>query len=128
MNLQTSVGFKAEIATSTVSQFPCNDKLRLCMGNKQYCVYILTNSRHTVLYTGVTNNLERRVLEHKSNQGNTFTKRYNVDQLVYYECGDDINTAIAREKQIKAGSRQDKINLINSINPDWKDLSKEFWK
>jgi len=98
------------------------------MGNKQYCVYILTNSRHIVLYTDVTNNLERRVLEHKSKQGNTFTKRYNVDQLVYYECGDDINTAIAREKQIKAGSRQDKINLINSINPDWKDLSKEFWK
>jgi putative endonuclease len=98
------------------------------MSNKQYCVYILTNSRHTVLYTGVTNNLERRLSEHKSNQGNTFTKRYNVDQLVYYECGDDISTAIAREKQIKAGSRQDKINLINSINSEWKDLSKEFWK
>jgi putative endonuclease len=76
----------------------------------------------------VTNNLERRLPEHKSNQGNTFTKRYNVDQLVYYECGDDITVAIAREKQIKAGSRQDKINLINSINSEWKDLSKEFWK
>ena len=98
------------------------------MGNKQYCVYILTNSRHTVLYTGVTNNLERRLLEHKSKQENAFTKRYNVDQLVYYECGDDISMAIAREKQIKAGSREDKIKLINTLNPDWKDLSKEFWK
>jgi putative endonuclease len=97
------------------------------MGNKQYCVYILTNSRHTVLYTGVTNNLERRLSEHKSKLGSAFTKKYNVDQLVYYECGDDINSAITREKQIKAGSRQDKVNLINSINPDWKDLSKEFW-
>ena len=97
------------------------------MGNKQYCVYILTNSRHTVLYTGVTNNLERRSLEHKSKQGNAFTKRYNVNQLVYYECDDDISLAIAREKQIKAGSREDKIKLINSLNPEWKDLSKEFW-
>jgi len=97
------------------------------MGNKQYCVYILTNSRHTVLYTGVTNNLERRLTEHKGKIGNAFTKRYNVDQLVYYECGDDINFAIAREKQIKAGPRQDKIDLINNLNPEWKDLSKEFW-
>ena len=97
------------------------------MDSKQYCVYILTNSRHTVLYTGVTNNLERRLSEHKTKLGSAFTKRYNVDQLVYYECGDDINTAIAREKQIKAGSRQAKIDLIKSINPEWKDLSKEFW-
>lgn len=97
------------------------------MGNKQYCVYILTNSRHTVLYTGVTNNLERRLSEHKSKIGSAFTKKYNIDQLVYFECGDDVSTAIFREKQIKAGSRQDKIDLINSINPEWKDLSKEFW-
>jgi len=97
------------------------------MDSKQYCVYILTNSRHTVLYTGVTNNLERRLSEHKTKLRSAFTKRYNVDQLVYYECGDDINTAIAREKQIKAGSRQTKIDLIKSINPEWKDLSKEFW-
>ena len=97
------------------------------MDNKQYCVYILTNSRHTVLYTGVTNNLERRLSEHKTKLGSAFTKRYNVDQLVYYECGDDLNTAIAREKQIKAGPRQTKIDLIKSINPEWKDLSKEFW-
>ena len=97
------------------------------MGNKLYCVYILTNSRHTVLYTGVTNSMERRLSEHKTKTGSAFAKRYNVDQLVYYGCGDDINRAIAREKQIKAGSRQDKIDLIKSINPEWKDLSKEFW-
>ena len=97
------------------------------MENKQYCVYILTNSRHTVLYTGVTNNLERRLSEHKSKIGSAFTKKYNIDQLVYFECGDDVSTAIFREKQIKAGSRQDKIDLINSINPEWEDLSKEFW-
>lgn len=101
--------------------------MKVSMENKQYCVYILTNSRHTVLYTGVTNNLERRLSEHKNKMGNAFTKRYNVDQLVYFECGDDINVAITREKQIKAGSRQDKIDLINSMNPEWKDLSKEFW-
>ncbi len=62
------------------------------MENKQYCVYILTNSHHTVLYTGVTNNLERRLSEHKSKLGSAFTKKYNVDQLVYYECGNDINS------------------------------------
>ena len=82
------------------------------MGTKQYCIYILTNSRHTVLYTGVTNNLQRRLAEHKEKLESASTKRYNVDQLVYYGCGDDINAAIAREKQIKAGSRQDKIDLI----------------
>ena len=98
------------------------------MGNKQYCVYILTNSRHTVLYTGVTNNLERRLSEHKNKMGSAFTKKYNVDKLVYFECGNDINDAIAREKQIKAGSRQDKIALINSMNPKWKDLFEKFWR
>jgi|SRR5215216_3251212 len=96
------------------------------MGNKQYCVYIMTNSRHTVLYTGVTNDLIRRVEEHKKGIGSEFTKKYNVNKLVFYECGDDINIAVAREKQIKAGSRKKKIDLINSINPDWKDLSEEF--
>ena len=96
------------------------------MANKQYCIYIMTNSRHTVLYTGVTNDLLRRVEEHKNNKRTIFTKKYNVNKLLYYECGDDINIAIAREKQIKAGSRKKKIDLINSINPEWKDLSEEF--
>ena len=75
----------------------------------------------------MTNDLERRLSEHKTKLGSTFTKKYNVDQLVYYECGEDVNIAIAREKQIKAGSRKDKIDLINSMNPEWKDLSEEFW-
>ena len=92
-----------------------------------YYIYILTNARHTVLYTGVTNDLQRRVWEHKNKLGSAFTKRYNVDQLVYYESGDDINVAIGREKQIKAGSRQKKIDLINSLNPEWKDLADNFW-
>ena len=95
---------------------------------REYCVYIMTNARHTVLYTGVTNDLQRRVKEHKGGKGSAFTKKYNVNKLVFYESGDDINTAIAREKQIKAGSRTKKIELINNINPDWKDLSEEFWK
>jgi len=82
----------------------------------------MTNKNHTVLYTGVTNNLLRRVLEHKSGKGSSFTKKYNIDKLVFFECGDDINVAIAREKQIKAGSRKKKVDLINSINKEWKDL------
>lgn len=98
------------------------------MGKKEYCVYIMTNSRHTVLYTGVTNDLQRRVEEHRNGTGNTFTKKYNINKLVFYESGNDINIAIAREKQIKAGSRKKKIDLINSINPEWKDLAEEFWK
>lgn len=97
------------------------------MQARQYCVYIMTNAHHTVLYTGVTNELQRRVLEHKDGKGG-FTKKYNVTKLVYFECGDDVAAAIAREKQIKAGSRQKKIDLINSINPEWKDLFDEFFK
>lgn len=96
------------------------------MKDRQYCVYILTNARHTVLYTGVTNNLQRHILEHKNKTGSIFTQKYNVNKLVYYEIGDDINVAIAREKQIKGGSRQKKIDLINSLNPEWKDLSENF--
>ena len=96
------------------------------MGKKQYCVYIMTNAHNTVLYTGVTNDLIRRVSEHKSGSGSKFTSKYNVTKLVYYECGDDVNTAIFREKQIKAGSRKKKIDLINGMNLKWKDLSEEF--
>lgn len=97
------------------------------MAQKEYCIYIMTNAHNTVLYTGVTNNLQRRVLEHKSGMGSTFTKKYNIVKLVYFECGDDINIAIAREKQIKAGSRKKKIDLIKSINPEWKDLFEEYF-
>jgi putative endonuclease len=93
----------------------------------QYCVYIMTNANHTVLYTGVTNDLRRRVLEHKSGRGCTFTSKYNVVKLVYFECGENVKAAIEREKQIKAGSRQKKLDLINNINPDWKDLFDELF-
>ncbi len=83
----------------------------------------MTNKNKTVLYTGVTNDLDRRVAEHKSLSIPGFTKRYKTVYLAYYESIEDINSAINREKQIKGGSRQDKINLINRINPEWKDLS-----
>ena len=96
------------------------------MAQKQFYVYIMTNIHNTVLYTGVTNDLQRRVLQHKSGQGGMFTRRYHLTKLIYFEYGTDVNAAIAREKQIKAGSRQKKIDLVNSINPDWKDLFEDF--
>jgi putative endonuclease len=89
---------------------------------KQYYVYIITNKWNKVLYTGVTNNLQRRVLEHKNKTLKGFTKRYNVDKLVYYEIAESIESAILREKQIKGGSRKDKIELVNSMNAEWSDL------
>jgi putative endonuclease len=98
------------------------------MKDKQYCVYIMTNTHNTVLYTGVTDDLQRRVLEHRSGTGSAFTKKYNLNKLVYYESGEDVKTAIFREKQIKAGSRQKKVDLITSLNPEWKDLFDEFFK
>ncbi|MDO8578340.1 MAG: GIY-YIG nuclease family protein [Dehalococcoidales bacterium] len=94
--------------------------------SKQYYVYIMTNHKNSVLYTGVTSNLQNRVFEHKSKLVEGFTKRYNLNRLVYYECGNDIEAAISREKQIKGGSRQDKIALIESFNRDWHDLSDEL--
>jgi putative endonuclease len=92
------------------------------MKTNDYCVYIMTNKNNTVLYTGVTNNLRRRVTEHKAGKGSKFTSKYNITKLVYYECGGDINATIEREKQIKGGSRQKKIDLIVNVNPEWKDL------
>ena len=82
----------------------------------------MTNSRNTVLYTGITNDLKRRVYEHKSRLIEGFSKRYNLTKLVYYEVGGDIEGAIIREKQIKGGSRQDKLNLVNGANKEWRDL------
>jgi len=93
---------------------------------KQYCVYIKTNAHNTVLYTGITNNLARRVHEHKNGLGSVFVKKFNVHKLVYYEIGDNIHSTIAREKQIKGGSRRKKIALINNLNPEWKDLYEEI--
>ena len=94
--------------------------------SNQYYVYIMTNAHHTVLYTGVTNHLARRVYEHKNGLGSIFVKKYNVHKLVYYEIGNDARTAIAREKQIKGGSRKKKLDLINKMNPEWKDLYEEI--
>ena len=92
------------------------------MSHRSYFVYIMTNERHTVLYTGVTNNLMRRVWEHKEKLYKGFTAKYNITKLVYAEEYPEITEAIAREKQIKGGSRQDKIDLVNSQNPNWQDL------
>lgn len=90
-------------------------------------VYILTNKNNTVLYTGVTNNLFRRIFEHKQKLNpKSFTARCNVDKLVWYENYLDIAEAIAREKQIKAGSRAKKIQLIEEINLEWEDLSDDL--
>jgi putative endonuclease len=86
----------------------------------------MTNKNNTVLYTGVTNNLQKRVYEHKEKLIEGFTKKYNVVKLVYYEIFDDPENAINREKQIKAGSRQKKLDLINSMNPEWKDFYDEL--
>jgi putative endonuclease len=86
----------------------------------------MTNKNKTTLYTGVTNNLVRRVEEHKNYKIKGFTNRYNLEILVYYEVSDDIEAAILREKQLKGGSRKKKISLIESINPDWKDLYKDL--
>ncbi|MBC7448342.1 MAG: GIY-YIG nuclease family protein [Hymenobacteraceae bacterium] len=88
----------------------------------QYYVYILTNTIHTVLYVGVTNDLWQRVAEHRAGKA-TFTARYNVHKLVHYEGFLWIQEAIAREKQLKAGSRQKKMDLIREFNPLWKDLA-----
>jgi putative endonuclease len=89
-------------------------------------VYILTTAKNTALYTGVTNDLIRRTYEHKNNMVEGFTKRYNVHKLVYYETGEDIMSAIEREKQIKSWMRNKKVSLINSFNPDWHDLYYEI--
>lgn len=86
-------------------------------------IYILTNKNHTTLYIGVTSNLPQRILEHKQKKyRNSFSAMYNLDKLVYWEAFQEIGEAIGREKQLKAGSRQKKLDLINKFNPEWKDL------
>jgi putative endonuclease len=93
---------------------------------KSYYVYILTNRTNTTLYIGVTNNLVRRVHEHKNKLVEGFTKKYNLNKLVYFEQTPSVESAIDREKQLKAGSRKKKLDLINSLNCDWKDLYVEI--
>ena len=94
----------------------------------QYFVYILTNRRNGVLYTGVTNDLLRRLYEHKNKLISGFTKKYNLMILVYWEETSDIRAAIQREKQIKGWLRKKKIELIELKNPEWEDLSKDWFE
>jgi putative endonuclease len=92
-------------------------------------VYIMTNKHKNVLYVGVTSTIRSRIKEHKEHfHKGSFTDRYNCEYLVYFEVIEGIENAIKREKQLKAGSRQKKIDLINSINPEWKDLWEEILK
>lgn len=93
-----------------------------------YCVYILASKRNGTLYIGVTNDLIRRALQHKQNLVEGFTQKYSVHKLVYFETTDNIETAILREKQLKAWKRQWKLELIEKHNPDWKDLYNDLIK
>lgn len=92
------------------------------MRTKLYFVYILTNFTHSVLYTGITDNIKERVYYHKNKIGSAFTSKYNVSKLVYYEIFEDPENAIKREKSIKNLVRRKKIQLINKFNPTWEDL------
>lgn len=94
--------------------------------HKQYYVYIMTNKKNNVIYTGITNNLKKRVYEHKEKLVAGFTRKYNISKLVYYEIFDSSYGAITREKKIKGGSRQKKVNLIRTLNPGWDDLYDYF--
>lgn len=91
-----------------------------------YCVYILTNQRRTTLYVGVTGDLKRRIAQHREKLASGFTERYGLSRLVYFETCSQPRGAIAREKQIKAGSRAKKIALIEAGNPAWRDLYDEL--
>ena len=97
------------------------------MREHRYAVYIMTSRTH-VFYVGVTNDIVRRVREHKQRIHEGFTARYNIDRLVWYEVWQSIQKAIAREKQIKPWRREKKIRLIESLNPTWQDLSEEWGK
>jgi len=93
---------------------------------KRPAIYIMTNKRNGTLYTGVTSNLVKRVYEHKEGVVPGFTKNYDCKQLVYYETHESMDNAITREKQIKSGSRDKKLALIESMNPEWNDLYEEI--
>ena len=90
--------------------------------NKQYYVYLICNKNNTTIYTGITSNLKRRIWEHKNKTTKGFSSKYNLYKLLYYEIYQDPENAIIREKQIKSGSREKKIELIESMNPKWIDL------
>jgi putative endonuclease len=94
--------------------------------NQQYYVYMMTNKSDSVIYTGITSDLKKRIYEHKEKLVAGFTAKYNIAKLVYYEVFADPENAILREKQIKGGSRRKKIDLINKTNKDWRDLYDEI--
>ena len=94
--------------------------------HKQYCVYFLTNWNNKVLYVGVTNNLSRRIEEHKNKVIRGFTQKYNLTKLVYYEFTEDVTVALTREKEIKKWRREKKNHLVHTLNPTWQDLSSEL--
>lgn len=93
---------------------------------RQYCVYILTNQSHKSLYIGVTNDLSRRIYEHKNKLIKGYTEKYNINKLVYYEQTENIMSALDREKQLKNWHREWKDDLITKFNPIWRDLSDEI--
>ena len=95
------------------------------MSAKKPVVYILASKRNGTLYTGVTSDLSRRIWQHKNDQAEGFTRKYGVHTLVYYEWHDDMHSAIVREKRIKKWNRAWKLELIESVNPEWRDLSEE---
>ena len=96
------------------------------MNEKVFCVCIMTNPTNTVTYTGVTSDLPGRVFIHKNKLVDGFTSRYNINKLVYYEVHETAESAISREKKLKGSSRARKVSLINSLNPQWKDLYEEI--
>ncbi len=112
------------VALCVIARSP--EATKQSMLTKTYYVYIMSNRSNSVIYTGVTNNLPRRVDEHKNKSIKGFTSNYNVNKLVYFEEYQDVESAVAREKQIKAGSRARKLVLINVANPEWKDLFAEI--
>jgi putative endonuclease len=94
------------------------------MDGSQFCVYIMTDEQHNLLYTGRTGNLKRRVSQHRSGNGGVFTRRYSLIKLVYYEPVEDESTARLRERQIKRSSKKKRLSLIETMNPQWVDLYK----
>lgn len=92
------------------------------LDGSQFCVYIMTNEQHSLLYTGRTGNLKRRIAQHRTGNGGVFTRRYSLIKLVYYEMVEDNGAARLREKQIKRGSKKQRMGLIEKMNPEWIDL------
>ncbi|HAV11423.1 MAG TPA: excinuclease ABC subunit C [Candidatus Moranbacteria bacterium] len=98
------------------------------MQEKTYYVYIVTSKRNGTLYIGVTNDLIKRIWQHKNKSVEGFTKKYNVSNLVYYETTNDVQVALQREKQLKKWNRKWKLELIEKFNPEWKDLAEEYYR